>query len=72
MTQILIDPDTWATFMSGALNETQEIAFWQSLIDSGAAWNMGSAYSRKAMGLILSQRCHQSAPKGTRRDAPSA
>lgn len=53
------DPETWIAYMHGELDELDEALLWQSLIDTGLAWNMGPIHSCKAMGLILSQRCHQ-------------
>ena len=59
MTAAFIDSDRWVAYMAGELDEGQEIVLWQSLIDSGSAWNLGAEHARKAVGMILSQRCHQ-------------
>jgi hypothetical protein len=37
---------------SGVLTPEQEIAFFQSLIDSGLAWKLGGKYMRRAGVLI--------------------
>jgi hypothetical protein len=47
-----IDVDDIIAWESGDMNEAQEIAFFQKLVDTGLAWTLQGMYGRRAKQLI--------------------
>lgn len=51
--------DLLMQYEDGALDEAQEVALMQELIDNGYAWQLQSFYGRRARQLILEGKCHE-------------
>lgn len=45
------------------MGEQQEVAFFQSIVDSGLAWKLPGCYGRRAMQLIREGRVRLPPPK---------
>jgi len=44
---------------NGDMNNEEEVAFFQELIDNGMAWTLQGTYGRQAARLIEAGYCHQ-------------
>lgn len=51
--------DQIIAYENGELNEEETIELFQSLIDSGMAWQLQGHYGRTAAALIEAGVCHQ-------------
>ena len=53
----MIDIDKLIDYENGQLDDEETFAFFQDLIDSGAAWALQGHYGRTALALIDSGHC---------------
>jgi hypothetical protein len=49
--------DNIIAWESGEMNQKEEIAFFQKIIDNGQAWKLQGCYGRQAMELIEAGLC---------------
>ena len=54
---MLRDADLLFAYEAGELDESQTIALFQQLIDSGLAWELQGSYGRTAMAVLRSGLC---------------
>lgn len=53
------DIDTMLAYENGDLSDDETVSFFQSLIDSGLAWQLQGHYGRTARALIEAGYCSQ-------------
>lgn len=53
----MLDIDTMLAYENGDLSDDETVIFFQSLIDSGLAWQLQGHYGRTAHALIEAGYC---------------